>query len=165
MKFSKREYILVFASVILVVFYLFYHFMLIPQFDRNQQLESKIVAQSIELKTLQSKVKILNAIQKVDKENQLDLGGMPEFLTFIGNQSALYGIEINSILPSVSKTGDAAEKSIVELNLTGGYLGLLDFLAAFEQGTVGAAAGEINMSGGATSGPLNIKVIFNTAFN
>jgi hypothetical protein len=170
LKLNKREIVLLFAMVMVGFFYFFYTFLLMPRLVYNGEVEKKFLSGQSELATLRAKTRFLDQMEEKGRSDQLKTGEIADFLSFVANKGALYSLDINSILPR-AMTAEAevgTETTVkgggIDLQMKGSYLGLLNFLAAFEQGEIPAAVSSIAVSGGGENKVLDIELSFNTAF-
>lgn len=166
-KLSDRERNLGIITVGFLVFYLFYQFLITPQLDQIPRLKDKARQARMDLKVSESKVKIMEALQKqlgvsiekhtlTSKEEQA-----LEVLRSIARATSNSRLNLISIRPIASE----GEGLKFELSCSGSYQQMYDFLKTINTLKTVVMIDNLNVSGGGEPIPnLSLKISLTAYF-
>lgn len=134
---SDRERWLLFITMLLIGFYIFFQFLYIPRADEVAILKEKLSKQELQLNTIEQKVKLLEALElrpleklraKKTKEEQTI-----EALRYISSTISKLDLDLLSIKPHMEEKSVGSAKVIfIDMTFLGKYNTVYRFMQAFE---------------------------------
>lgn len=129
-KLSEREKNLMILTLGFVIFYVFYQFLLTPEWDSISRLRETVKDKRLELKVAEGKLKILQAIEKQvgiipERSEQPREEKALEVLNLISQATDKSGLKLIFIKPLLEEGGEGLKFS---LSSSGSYKQLYNFL-------------------------------------
>ncbi len=129
-KLSDREKNLMIITLGFVIFYVFYQFLLTPEWDNISRLRETVKDKRLELKVAEGKLKILQAIEKQvgiipERSEQPREEKALEVLNLISQATDKSGLKLVFIKPLLEEGGEGLKFS---LSSSGSYKQLYNFL-------------------------------------
>ena len=134
---SERERWLLFVTMLLVGFYIFFQFMYVPRADEATALKDRLGKEELQLNTIEQKVKLLEALElrpleklrsKKTKEEQTI-----EALRYISLAVSKMDLDLLSIKPRMAEKSIGSAKVIyIDMTFLGRYNTVYRFMQAFE---------------------------------
>ncbi len=168
-RLSKRERNLVMIGLGAAIFYVFYQFLLTPQWTEIDKLRTEAKKLRLDLKVTESKVKILEAAEKSfkvekvqEKKPVIEVKEKAlEVLRSIAQTTTRSKLKLLSIKPILGKL-DILK---FELVCSGSYQQLYDFLDIMHNQNILVLVDSLNITGGGVKDPkLNIKLLLSAHF-
>ncbi|MFH1361099.1 MAG: hypothetical protein ABIH69_00360 [bacterium] len=170
MKVSKREKNLLIISSGFIIFYFFYNFLLTPKLDEYSNVKNKITSDSVELRLLEQKIKVLDQIEKAvklknEKRSSLlsDVERSLYILRVLAKSTSQSGLKLIRIKPVQNdKKGDDGVK--FELDCRGSYQEFYDFLDILNGLDVVVIIDSMGVVGGGSESPVLVVKFAITAY-
>ncbi|MBI5399877.1 hypothetical protein HZB07_04625 [Candidatus Saganbacteria bacterium] len=165
MKLSKREQILVLAAVFCGIFYLFFQFLLLPKLGEIDQLKVQIKKVRLDLKSADSKLKILETAEKKPGEVKrpekmvplIPSAGGLEVLRVLARTTSKSSLQLVFIKPLPGELTDGLK---FELACQGRYRQLYDFLSILHNVDLVILIDSLSVVGkNGLSEPLEIRMV------
>jgi Tfp pilus assembly protein PilO len=159
-KLSDREKRLALTTLGLLIFYVFYVFVLSPKWDEVNRLREKVRQQHLDLKVAESKMRILEIMQKNMGLSAIKTGISKEeraleVLRAISRATSESKLNLVSIKPALEE-GDGLK---FDLYFKGTYQQVYDFLRILKFLKVVVVIDNLNVTGGVVKTPsLEIKL-------
>lgn len=160
-KLSEREKNLGLITVGFLIFYIFYQFLITPQLDQIPRLKDRARQARTDLKVSESKVKIMEALQKqlgVSAEKPTGTSKEEkalEVLRSIARSTSTTKLNLVSIRP-IANEGEGLK---FELSCNGSYLQMYNFLKIINGLKTVVVIDSLEVSGGGVKTPnLGLKI-------
>jgi Tfp pilus assembly protein PilO len=130
LKVSEREKNLMILTLGFVIFYVFYQFLLTPEWDNISRLQETVRGKRLELKVAEGKMRILQAIEKrigiIPEKSEMPREEKAlEVLNLISQTTDKSKLKLNFIKPLLEESGEGIKFS---LSCSGSYQELYNFL-------------------------------------
>ena len=168
-RLSKRERNLVMIALGAAIFYVFYQFLLTPQWTEIEKLKTEAKKLKLDLTVTESKVKILEAAEKTfarrksqEKKPVIEVKEKAlEVLRSIAQTTTSSKLKLLSIKPILGKS-DTLKFQLV---CSGSYQQLYDFLDMMHNQKILVLIDSLNVTGGGVRNPkLNVKMLLSAHF-
>ena len=138
MKLTDREKWLVFATILVLVFYFFFNFLYSPKSAENYKAGEAIKIKKLELNTGLEKLKLLKALEQMPlrtaeaQKSKEDV--VIEALQHISREVSKLKLAMSSIRPRLEeKAVESARAVFIDLAFTGNYNTVYRFMSALEK--------------------------------
>ncbi len=166
-KLSEREKKLLMVTIAVAVAYVFYQFLITPEWGRVAKLQKNLQNARLELKVSEGKLELLDRLQEGPRERPGAVR-VPEaerplaVLRAIAQATTKSQLNLVSIRPIIGEKQDEFKFDVV---CTGSYQNLYDFLDILHGLDIIVMIDSLRISGGGARKPeLNVKIILTAYF-